>query len=98
MFEKIGNAAETLATNVSLSRRGFLGRLGQAAVGAAGVMAGLLLLPGNSQASPPCPDNVCTYTCPDGSSQQLNCVAKCKKHYNGCTLTRAVVNALCCIS
>ena len=32
MFEKIGEAAETLATGVSLSRRGFLGRLGQGAV------------------------------------------------------------------
>ena len=45
MFEKIGQAAEKAASKVSLSRRGFLGRLGQTALGAAGVLAGVLALP-----------------------------------------------------
>jgi hypothetical protein len=51
MFEKISNAAEKLATNVSESRRGFLVRMGQAALGVTGVVAGLLALPSAAQAS-----------------------------------------------
>ncbi len=50
MFEKISSAAEKLATNVSESRRGFLARMGQAALGVAGVFAGLLALPAEGQA------------------------------------------------
>ena len=41
MFEKIGRLAETAANKVSVSRRGFLGRLGQSALGIAGVLTGL---------------------------------------------------------
>jgi hypothetical protein len=62
MFEKIGNMAEKLATNVSESRRGFLVRLGKAALSAAGVMGGLLVLSGEASAA-----NICVYGCPDGS-------------------------------
>jgi len=50
MFEKISNAAEKLATNVSESRRSFLVRVGQAALGVTGVVAGLLALPSEAQA------------------------------------------------
>jgi hypothetical protein len=50
MFEKISNAAERLASNVSESRRGFLVRVGQAAVGVVGVLGGLLALPTEAQA------------------------------------------------
>jgi hypothetical protein len=50
MFEKIASAAERLATNVSESRRGFLTRVGRGALGVAGVLAGLLALPGKAQA------------------------------------------------
>lgn len=50
MFEKIGRLAETAANKVSVSRRGFLGRLGQGALAAAGVLGGLLALPGAAQA------------------------------------------------
>jgi hypothetical protein len=42
MFEKIGRLAEAAATNVSVSRRGFLGQLGQGALVVAGAMGGLL--------------------------------------------------------
>ncbi len=41
MFEKISRMAEAAATNVSVSRRGFLGRLGQSALGVAAVLAGM---------------------------------------------------------
>ena len=50
MFDKIGRLAEKAANSVSVSRRGFLGRLGQVALGAAGVLGGLLVLPGTAQA------------------------------------------------
>jgi hypothetical protein len=41
MFEKVGRLAEAAANKVSLSRRGFLGRLGQSALAVAGVLAGV---------------------------------------------------------
>ena len=44
MFEKIGRLAETAANKVSLSRRGFLGRLGQGALAMTGVLGGLLAI------------------------------------------------------
>jgi hypothetical protein len=50
VFEKISGMAERLATDVSESRRGFLARMGQLALGAAGVFAGLLVLPREAQA------------------------------------------------
>ena len=42
MFEKIEVFAETLAASAGQSRRGFLGRLGKLAIGAAGVAGALL--------------------------------------------------------
>jgi hypothetical protein len=51
MFEKIGVAAEKVATNVSESRRSFLVRVGQAALGVTGVVAGLLALPSEALAN-----------------------------------------------
>jgi hypothetical protein len=45
MFEKIGRLAETAANKVSVSRRGFLGRLGQGALAMTGVLGGLLAIP-----------------------------------------------------
>jgi hypothetical protein len=44
MFEKIGRLAERAANEVGLSRRGFLGRVGQAALSAA-ALGSLLVLP-----------------------------------------------------
>jgi hypothetical protein len=43
MFEKIGRLAEAAATNVSVSRRGFLGQLGRGALVVAGAVGGLLV-------------------------------------------------------
>jgi hypothetical protein len=40
MFEKIGRLAETAANKVSLSRRGFFGRLGQGALAVGAVLGG----------------------------------------------------------
>jgi hypothetical protein len=41
MWEKIGRLAEAAASNIGVSRRGFLGRLGQSALGVVGVLAGV---------------------------------------------------------
>jgi hypothetical protein len=51
MFEKIGDAAEKMATNVS--RRAFLGRLGQGALGLTAVIGGMLAFPGQARAGAP---------------------------------------------
>ena len=65
MFDKVSQAAEKLATNVS--RRAFLGRLGQGALATAGVLGAMLAFPGQAQADPPqatcC---VCRYLGPMG--------------------------------
>ena len=50
MFEKIGRLAETAANKVSVSRRGFLGRLGQGALAMTGVLGGLLAIRTNARA------------------------------------------------
>jgi hypothetical protein len=49
MFDRISAAAERLATNVS--RRAFLGRLGQGALGLAALIGGVLAFPGDAQAA-----------------------------------------------
>jgi hypothetical protein len=50
MFEKVGRLAESAATKVSLSRRGFLGRLGQGALALTGVLGGFLVFPKDARA------------------------------------------------
>jgi hypothetical protein len=51
MLERISRAAEELATRVSESRRGFLVAVGQAALGIAGAVGGLLALPTEARAA-----------------------------------------------
>jgi hypothetical protein len=50
MFDKVSQAAEKLATNVS--RRAFLGRLGQGALATAGVVASMLAFDAVARAEP----------------------------------------------
>jgi hypothetical protein len=49
MFDRVGSLAERVATN--LSRRAFLGHLGQGALGLAAVIGGILAFPANAEAS-----------------------------------------------
>ena len=77
MFERIGRAAETVATRASLSRRGFLGRLGQGAVVAAGAVGGLLLTAGDVRAS--YSDCCKTGKCPGRNYTCLGC--RCYRIY-----------------
>jgi hypothetical protein len=48
MFDTFSNVAEKLATSVS--RRAFLGRVGQSALGVAAVIGGILAFPTNASA------------------------------------------------
>lgn len=51
MLEKITSSAEKLATSVSESRRGFLGRLGKLALGAAAGVSGFLVSANGTKAA-----------------------------------------------
>jgi hypothetical protein len=68
MFDKIGRYAEAVAASAGQSRRGFLGRLGRAALGVAGVMGGLLIFPREAFAF-----RGCRYLCPDGDLVTTGC-------------------------
>jgi hypothetical protein len=59
MFDSISNVAETLATTVSESRRGFLADIGRAGLGAVGVLGLLLGAPGQAKAA----RHSCWYNC-----------------------------------
>ncbi len=76
MFEKIGRLAEKAATNVDVSRRGFLGRLGKSALAVAGVLGfAASTAEGGKYDDYTC----CRYTGPDGS------FAVCRPHGSKCT-------------
>jgi hypothetical protein len=62
MFEKIGRAAEGLATNAGVSRRGFLGRLGDGALAAAALLGGVFASSATAQSGVVC----CKYSCKGG--------------------------------
>jgi hypothetical protein len=85
MFDNVSQVAEKLATNVS--RRAFLGRLGQGAVVLAGAMGAMLAFPGLGQAhgcSGPC-CRVCYYNCPDGTLVTKKATnTLCKSTFQGC--------------
>ena len=50
MLAKLTQQAESLATGLSVSRRGFLGRTGRGALAAAGALGALLAAPRKAQA------------------------------------------------
>lgn len=88
MFDRIGGLAEKVATNVS--RRAFLGRMGQGALGLAAVIGGLLAFPAQGHAGDNghycCVDQFRCYvainkTCPCGGS-----LVHCNK-VSGCNQT-----------
>jgi hypothetical protein len=85
MFEKVGEVAEQMATSVS--RRGFLGRVAQAALGTVGLLGVLVSSPGDAHAGKGC-GNCCWY----GSIyNQPQCVPKdqsCPASYNGFPLVK----------
>ena len=76
MFDKIGRYAETVATSAGQSRRGFLGLMGKRALSLAGLVGGLLLVPGEAAAFK-CMGG-CRYLCPDGSRISGGCNGHCR--------------------
>ncbi len=87
MFDKVSQAAEKLATNVS--RRAFLGRLGQAALAVAGVLGATLAFPSQTQAGGQT-NKLCGYSggykCP---SYCVRCDENCPPpgRFSACKLT-----------
>jgi hypothetical protein len=69
MFDRIGQCAEAVATSAGQTRRGFLDQLGKAALGAAGLVGGLLLFSSEARAYPP----GCGYCCPDHTIVRTGC-------------------------
>ncbi len=90
MFEKIGRYAEMVATSAGQSRRGFLGLLGKGALSLAGLVGGLLLVPGEAAATGNCTGG-CRYLCPDGSKIAGGCNGKTC----GCDATRQFRGMTC---
>jgi hypothetical protein len=75
MFDKVSQAAEKLATNVS--RRAFFGRVGRGALVVAGVLGATLALPGQGQAKGTT-NKLCFY------SGGYNCRNYCVRCDEGC--------------
>jgi hypothetical protein len=65
MFEKIGRLAEGLVTDVSASRRGFLGRVGKSALGVAAALGALAVSSSAQSGGVVC----CEYSCLGGSKR-----------------------------
>jgi hypothetical protein len=95
MFDRISEAAEKLATNVS--RRSFMGGLGKRALALAGAVSAILAIPALVQAGHGCPCQgsqgtsggwVCIYDCPDGSTLTVGAKPPkcgCSLQLKGCT-------------
>jgi hypothetical protein len=86
MFDRVGSMAERMATNVS--RRAFLGRLGQGALVLAGAFGAMLAFPGVGQAKG-CGDHACLgccYTCSNGTvlCTPPNPQGRCNDTSKGC--------------
>jgi hypothetical protein len=82
VFDKVGQAAERLASRAS--RRAFLGQFGKGALALAGMLGGVLAFPGRAQAGP----NLycCVYRDSVGPSAVLCSKDPCPSTYNGLTL------------
>jgi hypothetical protein len=88
MFDKVSLSAEKLATNVS--RRAFLGLLGQGALATAGVVGAMLAFGGEAKAITiggqlphPCPENY--FRCYPGTPRQHCCKLGYKCDGFGCS-------------
>ncbi len=96
MFDKLSDAAEKLATNVS--RRAFLGGLGKGALAMAGALAGMLASPAFADAGL---DHyqLCAYNCGGRSVRMCYRCNQCPRHVgglvNGCNLLGAISACTC---
>jgi hypothetical protein len=80
MFERVGRLAEKTATEVS--RRAFLGGLGESALGLAAGIAGALAFPAQARAADK--KYYCRYTCPNGTicMKFVRACSSCATHLN----------------
>jgi hypothetical protein len=78
MFDRVSQAAERLATDVS--RRAFLSRLGQGALAAAAVLGAMLAFPRAASAGD-CPPGTQKSLCPNG--HKICCPSGQKCYFNG---------------
>ena len=81
MFEKLTPQAESVATGLSVSRRGFLGRTGRGALATACALGTLLAAPTMAQAGPgrscrPC-YNECIKHCGGDPTCEYECFYAC---------------------
>ena len=77
MLAKLTQQAESLATGLSVSRRGFLGRTGRGALAAAGALGALLAAPTRAQAGgrPDC--HRCNHECEAHCGGDSTCEYEC---------------------
>jgi hypothetical protein len=93
MFGKVGQIAERSATEISVTRRGFLGRLGRMATMAAGAIGGVLLASGSADAGRSVCRNPTAYQacvtacwnwCLTGGRSGKQCTRLCSDRNSGC--------------
>ena len=79
MFEKLTPQAESVATGLSVSRRGFLGRTGRGALAAAGALGALLAAPTRARAGghPGGGCHQCYRECIETCGGDPNCESMC---------------------
>ena len=92
MFDRVSEAAEKLATNVS--RRAFMGRLGRAALAVSGALVGVLAIPTPLQAGNP--RYCCIYGNPCHGGGALLCASpSCPSTYQGFSLSQRITVQTC---
>ena len=74
MFAKLTQQAESVATGLSVSRRGFLGRTGRGALAAAGTLGALLAAPTGAHAGW-CTQ--CVHECIKACGSRTDCEGLC---------------------
>jgi hypothetical protein len=86
MLEKIGQSAEKVVNKLSLSRRGFLGRVAKAAARLGAVAAGLTAFPRQAGAAFRwCPRGTKGYCCGYSGCRPANSPEKCSfREYFAC--------------
>ena len=89
MFEKVSQIAEQMVTNVS--RRQFLGWLGQGALAAAGLLAGVLAFPRAAQAAGSA--RCCQYRCSGLGSHST--VRLCRSDGSPCAPGSSSLDGFC---
>jgi hypothetical protein len=74
MFENLTRQAESVATGLSVSRRGFLGRAGRGALATAGALGALLAAPRKARAAT---RGYCNEVCNDACGHHTLCYDYC---------------------